>query len=137
MKKLILFAMVTLLFASCQPTKKHGIDMVGRWYAYMDDKCTEVDSTAYFDFKKDQTYDRRYHNAGHLEVGGYAVTGKTQKNYGNMRSLRVSLQNQAGETYYADIVQDKDKYMFVFTYQINNNEDIVYFTKEKNSAPEK
>lgn len=130
MKKIILFAFGVVMLASCGTSPKSGdINVLGRWYAYTDDSRTEVDSTAYFDFFKNQNYLRRYHDAGSLEAGTYACNNNTKEDYGNKPSKRVSVVNGAGEEYYIDIVQDGEVYMFVTTYRMNDKTDIVYYTK--------
>lgn len=130
MKKLILFVFAAVMLASCGTSPKQGINVLGRWYAYADDSRKEVDSTAFFEFHKDQTYLRHYHDAGSFEHGTYACTDKTKDDYGNVPAKRISLVNQDGEEYYIDLVQDKGVSMFVVTYRINDKQDIFYFSKD-------
>lgn len=131
MKKFLLMAIVTLVLASCGTSPKSGINVIGRWYEYTDDSCNEVDSTSYFEFYSNQQYDRRYHDAGSLETGTYACTDKTKNDYGDRPAKRVSVTNQAGESYFVDMVQDGKNMMFVITYQMNDKQDIKYFVKDE------
>lgn len=131
MKKLFLMVIATILLASCGKSGgKNDIDVVGRWYEYTNDSCTEVDSTAYFDFFSNQQFARRYHDAGSLEVGGYAVTDKTRNNYGDVPATHVSLKTEAGENYFIDIVKDGKNTMFVINYEIKDKEETKYYVKD-------
>ena len=133
MKQLILGALIALLFASCGTSPKSGINVVGRWYVSTDATMPEVDSTAFFEFYKNQHYGRRYHDAGSLEVGTYACNSNTKEDYGDKPSKRVSITTQAGDEYFVDIVKDNESYMFVITYRENDKETILYCTKDKKS----
>ena len=133
MKKLLLIVIAAIFLVSCgKSAGKDDINVVGRWYEYTNDSCTEVDSTAYFDFFSNQQFARRYHDAGSLEVGGYAVTDKTRNNYGDIPAIHVSLKTQAGENYFIDIVKDGKNTMFVINYEIKDKEETKYFVKDTN-----
>lgn len=137
MRKLIFFAFVAIMLASCGTSPKQGIDVLGRWYVYTDDSCKEVDSTNFFEFHKDQTYLRHYHDAGSFENGTYACSNDTKEDYGKLPSKRISLVNQANEETYIDAVKNKEQVMFVITYRMNDKQDILYVSKDKNYKEDK
>lgn len=140
MKKLILLAVTAILFASCGPSPKRGdINVLGRWYTYEDDDHTIVDSTAYVEFFDDMTYVRRYHDAARAEEGTYAVNSNTKEKYDAPAKRVILTTNESQEKYFMDIVKDKEKeeYVFVITYEINEKEDILYFEKDKRQTAEK
>ena len=138
MKKFFFMAFAAILLASCGTSPTSGIDVVGRWYAYTDETRTEVDSTAYFEFTKDQHYGRRYHNAGSLETCTYACSDNTKAHYGKHKAKRVSLRTYNDDEYFVDIVKDDgDVYMFVITYRENDKENIIYHVKEQKKDEKK
>lgn len=130
-KPLLLLALTALLLTSCggDKTKESIKDVTGRWFVYMDADCTEVDSTAYFEFFDDKTYVRHFHDAALTETGTYAIDD-TKKDYG-APSRRVDMTNQADERYFLDIVKDGKDYLVVTRYQMNSEkEDIEYYSFE-------
>lgn len=148
MKQIVLIlAVAACVLAGCSNSPKTGIDVLGRWYESLDEQGAEIDSTSFFIFSDDQQFARRYHNAGSLEVGDYACSSDTKEDYGDHPSKRVSLSTGTGEVYYVDIVSpltskelkkfkktNPDKqvvWMWVFTYRINNKEQIKYFVKDE------
>lgn len=143
---------VALVAGGCGGSGGGDTDVVGRWYESMDESGSEIDSTSFFIFNEDQTFARRYHNAGSLEVGNYACSDDTKEDYGDHPSRRVILDTATGEKYYIDAVcpmttkelkkfkkSDPDKqivWMFVFTYRINDKEQIKFYVKDKTYSPD-
>ena len=142
----LLAVIVCVLLGSCSSSPTSGVDVLGRWYESIDEAGEEIDSTSFVIFGDEQQFTRRYHNAGSLEVGGYACSADTKEDYGNHPSKRVTMSTGTGEVYYIDIVcpltgkelrkfkkENPDAqvvWMWVFTFKDSNKEKITYFVKD-------